>query len=246
MTNLKQIQRDQAAVKQFWRSNGLHSLSGSAYAARRGREIYTYTWRAIIDTCVELGELAPGKAVLEVGCGWGRILVGLKQRIPELNIFGLDLVLELIQHAQDVVPAETGGQRVALSAGDAQRLPFEDASFDAIVSARVLQYVPDPAAALREFARVVRPGGKVVVLLPNKLNPARWYRYPARLYTPGEIRGWFEQAGLGEIGTRSVCFMPSGSRFADRSPLQSIEELQRVPLLKYLGGLAVVSGRRPR
>ena len=244
MTNLKQIGRNEQEVKRFWRAHGLHALTGEAYQKRRGRAIYTHNWMAIIRACINLGELEPGKRVLEVGCGWGRILVGLKEMLPQLQVYGIDLVHELIQHAREVVPTETGSTDVQLSVGDAQILPIKTDSFDAAISARVLQYVPDPVRALGDIARVVRPGGKVVVLLPNKFNPIRWYTYPARLYGPLEIRKWFETAGLQEIDTRSICFSPTWPRQDHHSRLLIVETLQKVPIINYLGGLAVVSGRK--
>lgn len=246
MVNLKQIQRNEQAVKHYWRTHGLHTLTGKAYQERWGREIYTPNWMAIIRACIEFGELQAGKQVLEVGCGWGRIIVGLKMMLPELRIHGIDLVYELIQHAKAVVLAETGLLDIHLTTGDAQWLPLKTACFDAVISARVLQYVPDPVRAVKELARVVKPGGKVVVFLPNRLNPIRWCRYPAKLYAPYEIRTWFKKAGLQGIDTRSICFIPPWCRFNHRSPLLFLEALQRVPVINHLGGLAAVSGRRPR
>jgi SAM-dependent methyltransferase len=246
LDNLKQIQRNKQAVKHYWETHGLHTLLGETYQERWSREIYTLNWMAIIRACIGFGELQAGSQVLEVGCGWGRIIVGLKLMLPELRIHGIDLVYELIQHAKAVVPAETGFLDAQLNVGDAQWLPFKTAYFDAVISARVLQYVPDPERAVKEFARVVKPGGKVVVFLPNKLNPIRWFRYPAKLYAPSEIRTWFEKAELEGNDTRSICFTPQLYRFNHRSPLLFLEALQKVPVINHLGGLAAVSGRRPR
>lgn len=246
MISLKQMRKDREAVREFWRTHGLPALTGEAYQRRRDRAIYTHNWMAITRSIIELGELEAGKKVVDVGCGWGRIIVGLKKTVPGLSIHGIDLVHDLVQHAKMVVPAETGSSNTQLSVGDAESLPLTAECFDAAVSARVLQYVPNPARALREFARVVVPGGKVVVLLPNKLNPVRWFTYPAKLYGPHEIRQWFEEAGLEEIEARSICFSPTWTYFGHQSRILYVEALQRVPVVKYLGGMAVVSGRRPR
>lgn len=246
MGDLKQVQENKQAVKQYWKTHGLHTLQGETYQERWSREIYTLNWMAIIRACIGLGELQAESQVLEVGSGWGRIIVGLKQMLPELRIHGVDIVYELVKHAKAVVPAETGLSDAQLNLGDAQSLPFKSGYFDAVISARVLQYVPDPERAVKEFARVVKPGGKVVVFLPNKLNPIRRFRYPAKLYTPYEIRTWFERAGLQRNDTRSICFTPQLYRFSHRSSLVFFEALQKVPVINHLGGLAAVSGRRPR
>lgn len=241
------IGENKDAVKEFWRTHGLHALSGSAYEERRRREMHTNNWMAIVRACVELGELDRSRRALDVGCGWGRIIVGIKIMLPNLRIDGIDLVHELVQHARDVIPAETGSLDTNLSVGDAQLLPLSPATFDAAISARVLQYVPDPAAAVKEIARVVKPGGKVVVLLPNKLNPIRRRRYWAKLYEHREMTRWLEEAGLHEIDKRSICFSPVRFRSEQHSALLLPENaLQRMPIIRYLGGLAVVSGRKPR
>jgi SAM-dependent methyltransferase len=62
-----------------------------------------------------------------------------------------------------------------------QALPFADGSLDAVVSASVLEYVPDPGAVLAECARVLRPGGALVCTVPDVTHPVRWLEWPLRL-----------------------------------------------------------------
>ena len=62
-----------------------------------------------------------------------------------------------------------------------QRLPFESATFDAVVAASVLEYVDEPAAVLRECARVLRPGGIVLCTVPDLTHPVRWLEWLAGL-----------------------------------------------------------------
>jgi ubiquinone/menaquinone biosynthesis C-methylase UbiE len=118
--------------------------------------------------------LARGGRVLEVGCGTGLILGRLA---PEAACaYGVDLSPNMLQGARD------RGLSVAL--GSATSLPFPDDSFDLVCSFKVLAHVPDIEKALREIARVTRPGGRMVLEFYN-----RWsLRYLAkRLAGPGSI-----------------------------------------------------------
>jgi len=83
--------------------------------------------------------------------------------------------------------------------GDAERLPFEDGEFDALTFTYLLRYVDDPAATMRELARVVRPGGRIAMLefyVPPRpvLYPAWWLYTRAGLPALGRIvsRDWYE------------------------------------------------------
>jgi SAM-dependent methyltransferase len=62
-----------------------------------------------------------------------------------------------------------------------QALPFAEGSLDVVVSASVLEYVPDPGAVLAECARVLRPGGVLVCTVPDVTHPVRWLEWPLRL-----------------------------------------------------------------
>ena len=78
------------------------------------------------------------------------------------------------------VRAEAGPQ-IGFLRADAQRLPLRDETVDAVVSIAVLQLVPDPAAALAEMARVLRPGGRLAVMVPTAGRAARFWRMLSNL-----------------------------------------------------------------
>lgn len=100
--------------------------------------------------------LAPARteSVLDVGCGRGFVTRRIQEIAPATT--GIDL------NAEAVANGVTGGLRVM----DAQQLTFADSSFDKIYSFHAIEHIPDVAAALREMERVLRPGGRIMLVYP--------------------------------------------------------------------------------
>jgi ubiquinone/menaquinone biosynthesis C-methylase UbiE len=108
-------------------------------------------------------DIQPGESILEVGCGTGVFLPGLAALAGERGrVVGLDQNVALLDDARRRLAGQALADRVELVDGDAMALPFADATFDAAHCERVLMHVVDPAVAVREMVRVVRPGGRVV------------------------------------------------------------------------------------
>ena len=114
-----------------------------------------------------------GRRILDVGCGVGTAEVSLgRLRITQVQLFGMDFVLDYVRQASMATKAHN--IRAGFMCGDARRLPFAPAAFDSTFCVAVLQHVRDLTAAIHEFARVTKPGGRVVVVEPD--NGARyWY-----------------------------------------------------------------------
>ena len=111
--------------------------------------------------------LAPvaGEHILEVGCGSGvlcrQIAPGV---VPRGKITGVDISPEFLKIAQGYAASADLPGRIQWGAGQAEILPFQDASFDGVFAARLLLHISDPQPVLNELVRVVRPGGRVVVM----------------------------------------------------------------------------------
>ena len=124
--------------------------------------------REVAARTMALLALAPGERVLEVGCGSGVFLPLLAHAVgPGGRVVGLDHAPAFVAEVRARVAAEGLDGSVAVEEGDAYRLPFPDAAFDAAHCERVLMHLDDPTAALREMRRVVRPGGRVVAVEPD-------------------------------------------------------------------------------
>lgn len=108
---------------------------------------------------VEAAERVGGR-ILEVGVGTG---ISLPEYAGSSRVFGVDISEPMLRKARERV-GEFGLTNVeGLSVMDAERLEFADGSFDAVVAQYVITAVADPEAALDEFARVVRPGGEIIL-----------------------------------------------------------------------------------
>lgn len=126
---------------------------------------------------------APGAAVLDAGCGTGRALEPLRAAVgPDGTVLGFDLTPAMIAQAAQ---AGRGGAGL-LAVADAARVPLRDAALDAVFAAGLLTHLPDPAAGLREFARVVRAGGRLAVFHP--VGRAALAARKGRVLSPDDVR----------------------------------------------------------
>lgn len=118
------------------------------------------------DPLLEAGGVQAGDHVLDVGCGTGVVARTALRRVgPAGCVTAVDVNPDMLAVAARTA-MEVAGRRA-----DAQALPFRDGRFDATVSQLVLMFVPDAVAALREMARVTRPGGRVPVWSGLPANP---------------------------------------------------------------------------
>jgi phosphatidylethanolamine/phosphatidyl-N-methylethanolamine N-methyltransferase len=102
-----------------------------------------------------------GGRVLEVGVGTG---ISLPQYAANLRIFGTDISAAMLRKARSRVADLRLGNVEGLAVMDAEKLEFPDHSFDVVMAQYVVTAVPNPEAALDEFARVLRPGGEIILL----------------------------------------------------------------------------------
>jgi ubiquinone/menaquinone biosynthesis C-methylase UbiE len=119
-----------------------------------GRAFYDTYYRRLIRK-----HLRPGQRVLDAGCG--RYLKFSKELSDTAHVVGIDLDSVLETDNQDT----PFGIR-----GDLSRLPFPASSFDMVISRSVVEHLEDPRKVFREFCRVLKPGGKAVIVTPNKYD----------------------------------------------------------------------------
>jgi len=192
------------------------SESGPATASHQDRtvidqyegwaRIYDVLWRRYMEKTLpvvqEAADVGAGERVLDLACGTGELERRVARDHPDAEIVGVDLAGSMIDRARRKV-----GDRpnVRFEAADVHDLPFPSDSFDALVCANTFHYFTRPDIVLREAARVLRPGGRIVVLdwcrdfwtcrvmdtILHRIDPA----YPG-CYTEEEMIDLHRAAGL--------------------------------------------------
>jgi ubiquinone/menaquinone biosynthesis C-methylase UbiE len=125
------------------------------------------TYRPVHDAVLRVLSSEPCTRVLDIGCGTG-LLAERVAAMPAIGtVVGCDFSAGMLAHAAERFAGAADRKRapVRLVRGDATRLPFADAVFDAAVSTEAFHWFPDQNAALRELHRVLRPGGRLLLAL---------------------------------------------------------------------------------
>lgn len=140
-----------------------------------------------------------GSDILDAGCGEGITLEKLVKLFPKTHVVGIDTEPENLEICRK--------HGLPVRSGSLYALPFADASFDAVLFSEVIEHLSEPEKALTEIFRVLRPGGKVIIVFPNDRT-----FFLARLalgmvreafYDPGHVRQWTPrqiQRALGAAG----------------------------------------------
>ncbi len=156
----------------------------------RARQATTLAW---IDDLA----LAPGSRVLEVGCGAGFLSVALAQR--GLRVHAIDSTETMVELTRQQAAESGVTELLSVDAGDIYALSFENDSFDLVTALGVLPWLERPELAIREMARVARPGGHVLLTDGNKvalnllLDP---WKNPAFAPLRRSVKGILEWVGL--------------------------------------------------
>jgi SAM-dependent methyltransferase/glycosyltransferase involved in cell wall biosynthesis len=191
-----------------------------------------------------------GRSLLDVGCGDG------SRYARELIQAGVEL------HGVDVSPAAAEAAKKhgvkAVCASLSERLPFDSGSFDDAICLEVLQHLFDPEAAVREIFRVLRPGGRFLVTVPNVVN----WKSRLVMLTSGQVRmggsplsvppwrdphiRWFSSATLRRL-VQTVGFEPCGQSGLSTNFLSDVPLVRRVirlPGMRPINAAAEALGRR--
>ena len=175
--------------------------------------------------------ITPDMAVLDVACGPG--IVACAAASHARHVTGIDLTPAMIDQARER-QRKAGLDNISWQVGDATRLPFEDATFDVVLTRYSFHHIPDPAAALREMTRVCQRGGRVVVIdatptaeTQDAYDRMETLRDPshASALTLDQLRALGQQAGLIERAIDSYRLEALLDTLADAEDLTALTTL---------------------
>ena len=222
------------------------NVTPAIYARWRATLLGQLTERAEIEAVFDLTGPLAGRRVLDVGAGDGTY--GLEAAARGASVTALDVDPAML----DAARARAARRGVALErhTGRAEALPFGDAEFDVVLAVTMLCFVPDAQTAIGEMARVLRPGGRLVLGELNRrsvwaaqrrlrcwLGSESWRR--AHFWTRHELQQLARAAGLGVVRARAaVFFPPSGLAARAMAPLDLLLARLRAPGAAFLALVA--------
>ncbi|MFA7402990.1 MAG: class I SAM-dependent methyltransferase [Pelobacteraceae bacterium] len=152
-----------------------------------------------------------GKDILDAGCGEGITLEKLTMLFPDCTVVGIDTEPENLELCRSY--------NLPVLEGSLYSLPFADASFDTVLFSEVIEHLEKPEKALSEIWRVLRPGGRVIIIFPNDrtfmlarlamgmVREALYDPGHVRQWTPGQIRKSLCRTGFIPVSARSIPFL---------------------------------------
>lgn len=168
--------------------------------------------------------------ILDLGCGHGRSLAELAARASMGHAVGADPSELMVEIASQRNRPLIQAARVEVVLATVESLPFTDESFDKVLCVHVLYFWKDLDVSFREIARVLKPGGRLGLLLRTKSDPAAVASFPAEIYSfpeLAEVRAVLEQAGLCIHAASDLTNEPV-LLIADKRPAQTAERPQSI------------------
>lgn len=185
-----------------------------------GYDAHVGRWSAIVaESFIEWLDARASLRWLDVGCGTGALANATLAQARPAGVLGIDPATEYVRRAESLI----GDPRASFMVADAMELPFDDRTYDMVVSGLVLNFVPDPARAVAEQVRVVRPGGSIgayvwsyddgleflrlfweaaTAVEPNASESARESAYS--IATADRLKALFMGAGLRSVRVRPI------------------------------------------
>ena len=175
-----------AMAKQLGRPRGWFGRRFMGEALNRGN-------KSMLDAAVDGLQPKEGERIIEVGFGGGYALDRVRERVAPARPVGVEISLPMIEAGR-----ARWGDAVELHQADVTAMPFAKAAADAVLSVNTIYFWPEPAAALREIRRVLKPGGRLVLGVRGKrimrLLPVTWFGF--RLYSARQIEELLRGAGF--------------------------------------------------
>lgn len=208
-------------------------------------ELFDHTWIAGVRQLEKQLQLTDDKIVFDAGCGWGRLMLGVKYFHPRIRIDGVELTQEFTDKAKALLELHALSVNTSVRQGDLFEVDLPDDHYDALYSSRVVHYVDDKERLLRRFLATLRPGGRAMIIIPNADSPVqrRKYRH-APLFPIRALGRIMESVGFRDLRYGGYRMLPAGLSLSHDSLGGRLEvALGNTPLGRY-GGLAFAVGQK--
>lgn len=201
--------------------------------------------------------------LLEVGCGPAMMLPDLLGM--GFDVRAIDVSGEMIRRARQRMSGHPLARRCQLAVGDVERLEFGEGAFDVVLAMGVLEYLPACDAALREMVRVLRPGGQLVLTVPNRaaayhvassvylaarrlVGRPRRTEFPAKPCLPWKLDRQLAGLGMRKLESRACnfIFFPLKELHVRASDAlnRALAPLARLPIAPFLGAQYIVKAQK--
>ncbi len=169
-----------------------------------GRVIGFQLNRAALETkerALALLDLSPNHRVLEIGFGGGGTLEALGELVPTGLVAGIEISDTMVQAARVRFRRQITAGRIEVSSASVARIPVDDSSFDRALSINTVYFWEDPLRGLQEIARVLKPGGMLLLGIGEKRAMERmpWVQHGFRIFEPRELEDLLRSAGFRDI-----------------------------------------------
>lgn len=208
-----------------------------------------------------LAEYLPCGSFLDAGCGDGRYLVAVGRQADRLA--GVDLSERILATSQEAL--ERAGLNAELRQGNLEALPFPDAEFELVLCAQVIEHLLAPDKGLAELARVLKPGGRLVLSTDNRFTLSRAlnaprsvllrlvrgrkpaFEFPHRSFAVGEIARLVEAAGLRPERVETFRFHLDKPLDETRAPAvqRTLDAVDRALPRHRFGDIVALLARKP-
>lgn len=201
-------------------------------------------WRT---RAIRLLEADQPTRILDVATGTADLAIKAERMLHPRSVVGVDLSAEMLHYGREKLDRMGLAPRISLVQGDAQALPFEEGAFDAALVAFGVRNFEDLVAGLRGIARVLRPGGSLVVLefsKPRTPPIKQLYAWYSKHVLPRIGSALSDNAGAYQYLPDSVAAFPDGPDFLDRMAAAGFVDLHWEPLT--FGIASLYKGSLPR
>jgi len=243
MTRVSSVEELQSHAS--WRQKAAERSASGQLEAMVSSELFDHTWKASAQNIISALRLNGSERVLDAGCGWGRVIHALKSHMPALQIDGFELTDEFVDRARRLLRESELDQGVTITPADLTTAAFSPATYDAFYSTRVLHYIEDKKAVLRRLHGALKPGGRGMIVLPNRRCPYRWLTYRhAPLFPIESVGEIMAEVGFRKLSYGGFGFFPAEPRLPHESFACKLDRALSNSPLGHFAGLAYVVGTK--